>query len=60
MLWTPLVLGSLGIIPFPGKLLSTVKIPVIMLGAFGPLAGALYSLRREEGKAQQENTFDLS
>jgi membrane protease YdiL (CAAX protease family) len=50
VLWTPLVLGSIGIISFPGKLLSAVRFPVIMLGAFGPLAGALYSLRHEKGK----------
>ena len=50
VLWTPLVLCSLGTIPFPGKLLSAVRFPVIMLGAFGPLAGALYSLRHENGK----------
>jgi len=50
VLWTPLVLGSLGIIPVSEKLLSVVSVPVIMLGAFGPLAGALYDLRHREGK----------
>ena len=50
VLWTPLVLGSLGIIHVPGKLLSAVRYPVIMLGAFGPLAGAHYSLRHEKGR----------
>jgi len=50
VLWAPLALGSLGIIPFPDKLMSTVRIPVIMLGAFGPLAGALNSIHRENGK----------
>lgn len=50
VLWTPLVLGSLSIIPISEKLLSAVRVPVIMLGAFGPLAGALCSLRNEQGK----------
>ncbi len=50
VLWTPLVLGSLTIIPISEKLLSAVRVPVIMLGAFGPLAGALCSLRHEKGK----------
>jgi membrane protease YdiL (CAAX protease family) len=50
VIWTPLVLGSLGIIPVSGELLSAARVPVVMLGAFGPLAGALYDLRRREGK----------
>jgi len=50
LLWTPLVLGSLNIIPFSEKLLSSVRFPVIMLGAFGPLAGALFDLHHREGK----------
>ena len=50
VLWTPLVLGSLNIIPVSEKLLSAVRVPVIMLGAFGPLAGALIDLRLREGK----------
>lgn len=50
VLWTPLVLGSLHLIPVSERLLSVARVPVIMLGAFGPLAGALYSLRQEKGK----------
>ncbi len=50
VLWTPLVLGSLNIISISEKLLSAVRVPVIMLGAFGPLAAALCSLRHEQGK----------
>ena len=50
VLWTPLVLGSLSIIPISEKLLSAVRVPVIMLGAFGPLSAALCSLRHEQGK----------
>lgn len=52
VLWTPLVLGSLNIIPVSEKLLSAARFPVIMLGAFGPLAGALYDLRHHEGKGR--------
>lgn len=48
--WTPLVLGSLKIIPFSDKLLSILILPIIMLGVFGPLTGALYVLHQEQGK----------
>ena len=50
MIWTPLVLGNLGIIPVADKLLSTLTLPVIMLGVFGPLAGALFVLHLEKDK----------
>ena len=51
ILWAPLVLWSLKIIPVSDKLLSILKFPGIMLGAFGPLAGALFVLHQEQGKA---------
>jgi hypothetical protein len=41
VLWTPLLMGSLKIIPDAANLLSILTLPVIMLGVFGPLAGAL-------------------
>ncbi len=50
VLWTPLVLGSLKIVPVPGKLISILTLPLIILGAFGPLAGALFVLHRQKGK----------
>lgn len=50
ILWTPLGLCSLKIIPASDKLLSILKFPVTMLGAFGPLAGALFVLHKEKGK----------
>jgi len=50
ILWTSLVLGSLKIIPFSDKLLKISTLPVIMLGVFGPLAGAIYVLHQEKGK----------
>ena len=45
IIWTPLILASFKIIPVPDKLFSILTIPVIMIGVYGPLAGALY-LRR--------------
>jgi membrane protease YdiL (CAAX protease family) len=48
--WTPLVLGSLKIIPIPDKLLATLTLPILVLGVFGPLAGALIVLHQEKGK----------
>ena len=42
ILWTPLVLGNLKIIPFSGNLISILIFPAMVLGAFGPLASALF------------------
>ena len=50
ILWAPLVLASLRIIPVPEQLQSALVLPAIVLGAFGPLAGALTALRHERGK----------
>jgi membrane protease YdiL (CAAX protease family) len=50
IIWTPLILGSLKIIPVSDKLLSILTIPVIMIGVYGPLAGALFSLYKGNGK----------
>jgi membrane protease YdiL (CAAX protease family) len=50
VLWGTLVLVSTGVIPVPDRLLSFVKQPVAMLGAFGPMAGALFALRHGQGK----------
>ncbi len=50
IIWTPLILASLKILPSSEKALSIVTIPVIMIGVYGPLAGALYALRKENGK----------
>jgi uncharacterized protein len=51
VLWTPLVMASHKIIPVSDKLLSILTLPVIMLGVFGPLAGALFALHKEKGKS---------
>lgn len=50
VLWGALVLVSTGVIPVPDRLLSLVNQPVSMLGAFGPMAGALFALRHGQGK----------
>ena len=50
IIWTPLILASLKIIPVSEKLLSVLTIPVIMIGVYGPLVGALFALHKEKGK----------
>jgi len=50
ILWIPLVLCNIGIIPVSDKLLSMMTMPVLMLGVFGPLAGALFTINKEKGK----------
>lgn len=50
LIWTPLVLGSLEIIPLSGKLLSALRLPVVIIAAFGPFVGALFTLHKEQGK----------
>ncbi|MDP4189894.1 MAG: type II CAAX endopeptidase family protein, partial [Bacteroidota bacterium] len=50
LIWIPLVLGSLGIIPFPNKLLNALRLPLTIIAAFGPFVGALFTLHREQGK----------
>lgn len=46
LLWTPLVLAGAGILSIPPAASS----PISMLGAFGPAAGAFFSIRTLEGK----------
>lgn len=50
ILWTPLVLCSYKIITVSDRLLSFLTFPVIMLGAFGPLAGALFVFHKDKEK----------
>jgi membrane protease YdiL (CAAX protease family) len=49
-IWTPLILCNLKIIPLSDKLLAVFTFSLVILGAFGPLAGALLVLRKNEGK----------
>jgi uncharacterized protein len=55
IIWTPLILASLKIIPVSDELLSILAIPVIMIGVFGPLIGALFVLHQEKGKGSSKN-----
>jgi membrane protease YdiL (CAAX protease family) len=50
LLWLPLVLVGSGILPIGKDLLSALTIPVTILAAFGPAAGAFYCLRTLHGK----------
>ena len=50
LLWLPLVLANLGIIPVSSELLLKLTLPLAVIAAFGPLTGALFSIRREKGK----------
>jgi membrane protease YdiL (CAAX protease family) len=50
LIWLPLVLAGAGIIPLGKHLLSAAIVPATILAAFGPAAGALYSLRASRGK----------
>jgi uncharacterized protein len=54
IIWAPLILASLGIIHVSDKLLSTLTIPVIMIGVFGPLAGALFAVKQEKDKGSSK------
>ena len=54
IIWTPLILVSLKIIPVSDKLLSILTTPVLMIGVFGPLVGALNSLHHEKGKGSSK------
>jgi membrane protease YdiL (CAAX protease family) len=47
VLWIPLALGNLKIIPITDEFLSSLRFPMIALGAFGPLVGALFVLKTE-------------
>jgi len=44
--WVPLVFAGAGILPIPQEVIK----PVSILGAFGPAAGAFFSIRTLEGK----------
>ena len=50
VLVTPFVLVSFKIIPMTDKLLSFLTFPIIIIGAFGPLIGALFVLHQDNGK----------
>ena len=48
--WLPLVLAGFGLIPLGSGFLDAARLPLTVLGIFGPAAGAFFSLRTLEGK----------
>lgn len=50
LLWIPLIFISYNIITIPEKIFSIIKVPFMMLGAFGPLIGAYGAIIRKNGK----------
>jgi len=50
VVWTPLVLNSYKIIHISDKYLSIVLYTLTILGAFGPLVGALFALKHDQYK----------
>ena len=49
IIWSPLFLANFKIISVPDNILSILTIPVVMLGVFGPLVGALFAYHKEQG-----------
>jgi membrane protease YdiL (CAAX protease family) len=50
LIWLPLVLAGFGILPLGRNLLNTLSLPLSILAAFGPAAGAFYCLRTFNGQ----------
>ena len=49
LIWMPLVLAGFGVLNIDKNLLSVITYPIIIVGAFGPAAGAIYSIKTLEG-----------
>jgi len=52
IMWLPLILVGSGIMYRWNGLLSTMKIPILVLGVFGPAMGAVFSIRTINGKGE--------
>jgi uncharacterized protein len=50
LIWLPLVLAGAGILPLGEGFVKSASLPLAGLGAFGPAAGAYFSLRTLNGK----------
>jgi hypothetical protein len=50
LVWLPMVLASVGIIPIGKDLLSALTVPVSIVGVFGPAAGTFYCLKTYHAK----------
>lgn len=63
ILWTPLVLAGFGIIPLSNDILKKITLPISIVAAYGPLFGALMTLRKGDGKGAPigflKRSFDL-
>jgi len=49
LLWMPLVLAGFGVLDISEHRQSMITMPLIILGAFGPAVGAIYSIKTLEG-----------
>jgi uncharacterized protein len=52
LIWMPLVLAGFGVLNISEDLVSVITMPIIILGAFGPAVGAIYSIRTLEGNKE--------
>jgi membrane protease YdiL (CAAX protease family) len=50
IIWSLLILAGFGIISISSNILKIVTLPVMIIGMFGPLFGALLTIRGENGK----------
>jgi len=50
IIWLPLVLAGMGIVPLSKDLQTQLGLPVLIVAAFGPAVGAFYSLKTLDGK----------
>jgi membrane protease YdiL (CAAX protease family) len=50
LFFVPLALMGIGIIPLAGEILQKISLPLMVIAAFGPAAGACVSLRSLNGK----------
>jgi uncharacterized protein len=59
IIWSPLVLAGLGIIPISANILKIVALPVTIIAVFGPLFGALLTLKGENGSRKMYRSQDF-
>lgn len=51
LIWAPLALAGLGVVPLDAELVAALALPAAMLGAFGPAIGAVVAIWSLEGRA---------
>ncbi len=51
IVWAPLALAGLGVVPLDADLVASLALPAAMLGAFGPAVGAVIAIWTLEGRA---------